>query len=89
MAKIYYKRHEIEQQVEEIVLEVIVTAKEDDLNLDTKLGADGLGADSLDIMEIAMHLEKTFGITITDYQMNDMQSYTVEQLCNMVEDMTK
>ena len=89
MAKIYYKRHEIEQQVEEIVLSVIVTAEEKDLNLDTKLGADGLGADSLDIMEIAMHIEKTFGITITDYQMNDMQSYTVEQLCNMVEDMTK
>ena len=89
MAKIYFKRHEIEQQVEEIVLEVIVTATEDDVKLDTKIGGDGLGADSLDIMEIAMHMEKTFGISITDYQMNEMQNYTIEQLCDMVEQMTK
>ena len=86
MAKVFITRKEIERAVNEILLEVIVTLNENNLRPDAKLTED-LGADSLDVMEACMHMEKTFGITITDYQMNEMGNYTVEQVCDMVEKM--
>ena len=84
MAKIYVTRREVEQGVNEILLEVICTLSEDKLRPDAKLSED-LGADSLDIMEITMHLENTFGISITDYQQNEMAGYTVSEICDMIE----
>ena len=84
MAKIYVTRREVEQDVNEIILEVIVTLDEKDIRPEAKLTED-LGADSLDIMEITMHLEKTVGISITDYQQNEMAGYTVSEICDMVE----
>ena len=85
MAKIYVNRKEIEQDVKDIILEVLVTATEQEVVPNVKLGGEGLGADRLDIMEITMHLEKTFGISITDYQQNEMATYTVSEICDMVE----
>ena len=84
MAKIYVTRRDVEQDVNEIILEVIVTLDEKDIRPEAKLTED-LGADSLDIMEITMHLEQTFGITITDYQTNEMAGYTVSEICDMIE----
>ena len=86
MAKIYVTRRDVEQDVNEIILEVIVTLDEKDIRPEAKLTED-LGADSLDIMEITMHLEQTFGISITDYQQNEMAGYTISEICDMVEKM--
>lgn len=84
MAKIYVTRREVEQDVKDILLEVIVTLDEKDIRPEAKLTED-LGADSLDIMEITMHLENTFGISITDYQQNEMAGYTISEICDMIE----
>ena len=88
MSKITITRREIESDIKDILLEVIVTLNEKDIRPEANLAED-LGADSLDIVEITMHAEKTFDINITDYQMDEMRSYTVGQLCDMVEQMTK
>ena len=88
MSKIVITRREIESDVKDILLEVIVTAKDADVRPEAKLVED-LGADSLDILEVVMHAEKTFGINVTDYQMKEMKDFTVSQVCDMVEQMTK
>ena len=88
MSKITITRREIESDIKDILLEVIVTLNEKDIRPEAKLAED-FGADSLDIVEITMHAEKTFGINVTYYQMDEIRSYTVEQLCDMVEQMTK
>lgn len=84
MAKIYVNRKEIEADVKDILLEVIVTLDEKDIRPEAKLTED-LGADSLDIVDITMYLEKTFGIDISDYLMEEMKDSTFSQLCDMVE----
>ena len=84
MAKIYVTRREVEQDVKDILLEVIVTLDEKDIRPEAKLTED-LGADSLDIVDITMHLEKTFDIDISDYLMEEMKDSTVAQLCDMIE----
>ena len=86
MSKIVITRREIESDINDILLEVLVTISEGDIRPDAKLTED-FGADSLDIVEIVMHIEKTFGITVTDYQMDEMRGYTVSQIYDMVEKM--
>ena len=88
MAKIYLKRNEIEADVKDILLEVIVTLDEKDIRPEAKLVED-LGADSLDIVDITMHMEKTFGVDISDYLMEEMKDSTFSQLCDMIERITK
>ena len=48
-----------------------------------------LMADSLDAIEIAIQLEREFGVNITDYQINNMHNGTVEDLCDMIHELTK
>ena len=86
MSKIFITRREIESDINDSLLEVLVTISEGDIRPDAKLTED-FGADSLDIVEIVMHIEKTFGITVTDYQMDEMRGYTVSQIYDMVEKM--
>lgn len=48
-----------------------------------------LMADSLDAIEIAIQLEREFGVNITDFQINNMHNGTVEDLCEMIYELTK
>ena len=76
-------RQEIEQQVSAIIAEEF-RCNAADVKPDALLGED-LGADSLDRYDLALHLELRFGITISEHQFD--ASYTVKDVCDMVEQM--
>jgi acyl carrier protein len=59
----------------------IVDAAPDDVQLDTKL-AEGLDADSIDLVELAGALERQYSIGIEDHEVYDLE--TVGQLVDLV-----
>ena len=76
-------------KINEILIEELVINNPNELRPEARLTED-LGADSLDAIEITMELERTFGISITDYQMHQMtESGTVQDVYNMVEEALK
>lgn len=76
-------------KINEIMIDKLVINNPDELRPEARLTED-LGADSLDAIEITMELERTFGISITDYQLRQMtESGTVQDVYNMVEEALK
>ncbi len=74
----------IEEKVREILTEQLGCEKEEDITLNTKLSE--LGADSLDILEITMDLEREFIIDIDDEEMEKL--LTVGDIVTFVEEAT-
>lgn len=58
------QREEILEKVKEVIVDQL-TVEEDDVNEDASF-VDDLGADSLDIVELVMALEESFGVSIPD-----------------------
>lgn len=54
----------IENELKEIISEMLICIP-DDINIDTNL-IDDLGGDSLDIINIVMHIERKYGLRIDD-----------------------
>ena len=76
-------------KINEILIEELVINNPNELRPEARLTED-LGADSLDAIEITMELERTFGISITDYQLHQMtESGTVQDVYNMVDEALK
>lgn len=76
-------------KINEILIDKLVINNPDELRPEARLAED-LAADSLDAIEITMELERTFGISITDYQLRQMtESGTVQDVYNMVEEALK
>lgn len=76
-------------KINEILIDKLVINNPDELRPEARLTED-LGADSLDAIEITMDLERTFGISITDYQLRQMtESGTVQDVYNMVDEALK
>ena len=48
-----------------------------------------LMCDSIDAIEVSMQLERTFGVTITDYQIGEMQNGKVEDVYEIIYELTK
>jgi len=71
----------IEKMTEIIVNKLGIAAEEVKPEANFK---DDLGADSLDIVELIMEVEKEFSISIPDDQVEDIK--TVEQAIDLVED---
>lgn len=82
-----YSREEIESVVAEIVGNCTY-APTDDVQMD-KLLRDDLGLDSLDCVEIVMELEKEFGISIPDNEVDAAAGWTVSEVCDYVEEKLK
>lgn len=82
-----YTKKEIQQIVDEIIIDTLAVGQ-DAVEPTATLKWD-LMADSLDAIELAIKIEKRFGINITDYQINGMIEGTVDDLCNMILEMTK
>lgn len=76
-------------KINEILIDKLVINSPDELRPEARLTED-LGADSLDAIDITMQLERTFGISITDYQLRQMtESGTVQDVYNMVDEALK
>lgn len=83
----HYDRKEIRDKVRDILTAQLGVA-EDNIEPTATLKYD-LMADSLDAIEIAIQLEKEFGVNITDYQIGNMQNGTVADICDMIHELTK
>ena len=81
-----YTKKEIQQIVDEIILDTL--AVDQDVVVPTATLKWDMMADSLDAIEIAIKLEKHFGINITDYQINNMVESTVQDLYDMIGELT-
>jgi acyl carrier protein len=81
-----YTKKEIQQIVDEIILDTL--AVDQDVVVPTATLKWDLMADSLDAIEIAIKLEKHFGINITDYQINNMVESTIQDLYDMIGELT-
>ena len=83
----HYDRKEIRDKVRDI-LTAQLNVTEDNIEPTATLKYD-LMADTLDAIEIAIQLEKEFGVNITDYQIGNMQNGTVADICDMIHELTK
>ena len=69
------------EQIQKIIAEVLSVAT-DEVTPETRLVED-FGADSLDLFQIVMEIEETFGIEITEEQTKDI--HTVEDAVNLLQ----
>jgi len=63
---------EIFGKVKDVIVEQL-SVEEDDINVDASF-IDDLGADSLDIVELVMALEDTFGVSIPDEEAESIKT---------------
>lgn len=61
---ITFDKTPVEKELKEIISEMLICTP-DDINIDTDLVND-LGGDSLDIINIVMHIERKYGLRIDD-----------------------
>ena len=54
----------VEKELKELVSEMLICTP-DDINIDTNL-VDDLGGDSLDVVNVVMHIEQKYGLRIDD-----------------------
>lgn len=76
-------KEEIRLKVDEVII-MCLGVDPGDVTPETILGRE-LGADELDAVEITMGLEKRLGISIPDAQMNDLDTYSVKEVYELVE----
>lgn len=77
--------------IEETVRRVLARVLQLDqavVTMDANIEQD-LDADSLDAVEIMMELEKEFGITVEDDEMDWLNQKTVREVCDYVEEVRK
>lgn len=73
----------LERKVLTILADVLMTDKRNIRRENTLV--DDLGADSIDLVEVVMELEKTFDITIRDDEAEQLNEWTVGDLYKFVE----
>lgn len=76
-------QEEIRLKVDEVII-MCLGVDPGDVTPETILGRE-LGADVVDAIEITMGLEKRLGISIPDAQMNDLDTYSVKEVYELVE----
>ena len=57
----------------------------DEIGDDVSLFADGLGLDSIDVLEIVLELERTFGVTIADQETGTTALQSVNTIAAFIE----
>lgn len=83
----HYTKKEIQLKVDEILVKTLGVG-EDSVEPTATLKWD-LMCDSIDAIEVSMQLERTFGVTITDYQIGEMQNGKVEDVYEIIYELTK
>ena len=82
-----YSRDEIESGVREVISRCM-GLETDEVKLDDLMKED-IGCDSIDCVEIVMELEKEFGISIPDNELDAAAGWKVSVLCDYVEERLK
>lgn len=57
-----FDKTQVEKELKELISEMLI-CKPDDINIDTNLVND-LGGDSLDVVNVVMHIEQKYGLRI-------------------------
>jgi acyl carrier protein len=57
-----FDKTQVEKELKELISEMLICTP-DDINIDTNL-VDDLGGDSLDVVNIVMHIEQKYGLRI-------------------------
>jgi acyl carrier protein len=74
---------DVEKRIVELVAEVLVDVKKENIRLDSKIVED-LGAESLDIYDMIALLEDEFGLEITDEEVEKIR--TVQDVANFIKE---
>ncbi len=80
-----FDKTQVEKELKELISEMLI-CKPDDINIDTNLVND-LGGDSLDVVNVVMHIEQKYGLcidndeTLTSFRtLGGMLKYVIEHL---------
>ena len=80
-----FDKTQVEKELKELISEMLICTP-DDINIDTNL-VDDLGGDSLDVVNIVMHIEQKYGLridndeTLTSFRtFGGMLKYVTEHL---------
>ena len=80
-----FNKTQVEKELKELISEMLICTP-DDINIDTNL-VDDLGGDSLDVVNIVMHIEQKYGLridndeTLTSFRtFGGMLKYVTEHL---------
>jgi acyl carrier protein len=76
-------QEEIRLKVDEVII-MCLGVDPDDVTPETILGRE-LGADEVDAVEITMGLERRLGVSTPFAQMNDLDTYSVKEVYELVE----
>ena len=78
-----FTRKEIEAKVNGVILDKLFV-EEEDCKPDARLTFD-LGADSLDVVDVLMSLERKFSVRFTDEETDRFANCSVSDICDMIE----
>ena len=80
-----FDKTQVEKELKELISEMLICTP-DDINIDTNL-VDDLGGDSLDVVNVVMHIEQKYGLridndeTLTSFRtFEGMLKYVTEHL---------
>ena len=80
-----FDKTQVEKELKELISEMLICTP-DDINIDTNL-VDDLGGDSLDVVNVVMHIEQKYGLridndeTLTSFRtFRGMLKYVTEHL---------
>lgn len=74
---------EIKKKVNEIIARTLTDIKADEVKADAKFAED-LSADSIDVLEICMEIEKEYGFYVDDDEFENMKKETPQDFYDLV-----
>lgn len=75
----------IEKKVNEIIANTLTDINADEVKADAKFVED-MGADSIDILEICLEIEKEYGFYVDDVEFENMKKETPQDFYDLVID---
>ncbi|MFF7124488.1 phosphopantetheine-binding protein [Streptomyces sp. NPDC008240] len=78
------ERHEILALVTHIMEDTVGLELDDDVDLNTSIGPEGLGLESIGILEVTVHLEREYNIEFSDEALELLLSGTLGEFIDEV-----
>ena len=76
----------IEQEVKLLIIDVLQLedVSADDIDSDAPLFVEGLGLDSIDVLELVLEMERRFGVSITDDETGQRVLRSVDTIADFI-----